>query len=66
MKIKEIIEILDEIDPKSNAVFKLDDDTYDTKGLEIFDILESRFHNAENPDIHIILKSLEGDSIERL
>lgn len=56
MKIKELIETLDEIDPKSNVVFKLDDDTYNAKGLKIFDILESRLHNAENPDIHIILE----------
>ena len=70
MKIKELIEILNGFDSKSKVVFKLDDDTYNAKGLEIFDVMKSHLRESNDfdapGDIHIILEVQKGDSVERL
>lgn len=53
MKVKKMIELLNTFDPEAEVAFKLDNDTYAEKDLEIFDILESRLRDS---DIHIVLE----------
>lgn len=56
MKAKKMIELLNAVDPEAEVAFKLDNDTYAEKDLEIFDVLESRLRDS---DIHIVLKVQE-------
>lgn len=60
LKVKKLIEILSAVDPESNLIFKLDDDAYSAKSLEIFDVMKSCLRESDgfdvSGDIHIIFK----------
>ena len=51
MKVKEMLDILQEANPEAEVVFNLDDDCYNDEGLEISEILKSLDNSG---DIHII------------
>ena len=55
MKIKELIAILDNVNPEAEVIFKLNSDTYTEDGFEIFEILKS-VQSSGDETVHIVFE----------